>query len=195
VRNKTFAGNVPAYIAMMNSMEGVGASKIDSLYEGEGIKALIMSAAFNKASDELLRYVQDQIDPETDVNNWGEEYGLPTLTSYKGKGYGMAPIDHSVLVFSVREKQINISVQLVYQNENYNWEILKSQVENVIEGYLLKLRKSWQKTAYITVRANHIGSELLQITGVEDANVSIEGQNTVTLAFDEIPTQGAIVNV
>lgn len=192
VQNKAFSGNIPAYIQAMNAIDGVGASKVDTSYEEEGVKCLIMAADYSAASEELVERVQQAIDPETDINNWGKEYGLPTLESYKGKGYGLAPIDHSVLIFSVEEVAVDISMQLFY-TQGYAWENLREEVTKVIEIYMLELRKSWQKTANITVRASQIISRVIDIEGIEDiTDVTVQGNESETLTLSQIPILGVI---
>lgn len=191
VNTNAFAGNVAAYIEAMKNVEGVTAAKLDPLID-EGIKGIIMATGYSKASDELVKVVQDEIDPETDVNNWCQEYGLPTLESYKGKGFGKAPIDHSVLITSVEEKEVNISMSLTYQT-GYSWQTVKEAVEKAIDAYLLELRKAWQQTAYTTVRASRIVSCVIAIAGIEDVtDVKVEDSEHLTLAFEQIPVRGVV---
>lgn len=191
VNNSSFAGNIPAYIETMKSIDGVTAAKTDPLVD-EGVKGVIMANGYTEASDALVQTVQDMIDPETDINNWCQEYGLPTMQSYKGQGFGLAPINHSVLIVSVEEKKIDISMQLTYQS-GYDWQTVKEKVEAAIDAYLLELRKSWQKTAYTTVRASRVVSSVIAVDGIEDVtNVMVGGSEHMTLGYTQIPVVGVI---
>ena len=55
------------------------------------------------------------------------------------------------------------------------------------------MRKSWQKTANITVRASQIISRVIDIEGIEDiTDVTVQGNESETLTLSQIPILGVI---
>ena len=63
---------------------------------GGSVSVKILDTTFAKASTELIRQVQEKIDP------------------LHGEGYGLAPIGHTVLVGTPKEKEITISGQFTF---------------------------------------------------------------------------------
>lgn len=188
----SFAGNVQSYIEAVNAIEGVGASKLEKV--NGGIRIVFVNSAYGVPSEALIKQVQDIIDPSTDVNNWCKEYGLPELEDYSGMGYGMAPIDHSVLCEGPEVVDINVTTKLTLKN-GYTYEDIAAEVEATIENYLLKLRSNWRVTANPVVRRSFIDAELIKVEGIEDVtDTLVNGALKVSLDFDQIPALGTVTN-
>ena len=134
---------------------------------GGSVSVKILDTTFAKASTELIRQVQEKIDP------------------LHGEGYGLAPIGHTVLVGAPNEKEITISGQFTF---GYSFSALASQIKEVIEKYMLELRRGWAKENAV-VRHVQVTARLLAIEGVVDIkNTKINGSaDNLGLAEDEIP--------
>lgn len=195
VESANVAGNIESYIIETNRIDGVGASKcIPVEEEGKTAKILFISSDYASPSGELVKKVQDTIDPSTDINNWGEEYGLPLQTTYKGKGYGKANIDHSILCQGVKSVPINIVTTIEFER-GYSFDILKDDIEQAVENYLLGLRKSWSSVPNIVVRKSRLEAAILQIKGIEDiTDTLVNGVEIATLDINEIPVRGDVTN-
>lgn len=187
-----FAGNVQSYIEAVNAIDGVGASKVESV--DEGIRIVFVDSEYGIPSEELIQTVQDTIDPSTDVNNWGKEYGLPELEDYSGMGYGTAPIDHTVLCEAPEAIVIDVTTKLTLKS-GYTYDDIAAAVEEKIEKYLLTLRSNWKVTSNPVVRRSYIEAALIEVNGVEDiTDTLVNGELKVSLNFDQIPILGTITN-
>lgn len=183
--NASYAGNVQSYIESANKIKGVGASKVKSVENG--IRMVFVDDEFNIPSENLIDNVQNTIDPSTDVNNWGKEYGLPELEDYSGMGYGLAPIDHSVLCESATPIEINVT-STVTLSTGHTIESIREEATKVIEDYLKSLRKKWKNAAVTTVRRSHIEAALIKVTGIDDVtNTEVNNLLKTVLNYDEIP--------
>lgn len=136
---------------------------------GGSVSVQILDTTFAKASTELIRQVQEKIDP------------------LHGEGYGLAPIGHTVLVGTPKEKEITISGQFTFAG-GYSFSALESQIKEAIEKYMLELRKDWAKENAV-IRHVQVTARLLVIEGIVDIkNTKInEGADNLSLAEDEIP--------
>lgn len=194
VQSKEFAGNIAAYVNEISAIEGVGHCKpIPRTINGGQIKCIIISADWDVPSELLVKSVQDQVDPETDINNWGKEFGLPELTTYKGMGYGLAPINHSVLIEGVKGVEINITTKMEFDN-GYSFEQLEGSIEETVDKYFSELSEKWKKNSQVIVRRSHIDAELLNIEGILDIHdTRINGDEVIALEIDQIPKRGAVI--
>jgi uncharacterized phage protein gp47/JayE len=175
LEEKAFSGNRKDYIEKTNAVSGVGATKVLRAWNGYGtVKLVILDAQFNKASSTLLGLVQETIDPVS------------------GSGDGLAPIDHVVTVSTVSEISVSIVTQMTFSS-GYTYQDLQSQIETVIQNYLMELRKAWNMERPI-VRISQIESRLLTIQGVLDIkNTTINGGNeNLELGEYDIPVFGGV---
>ncbi|MBA9087465.1 putative phage protein gp47/JayE [Fontibacillus solani] len=174
---KPYGGNRKDYIEKTNAIPGVGATKVTPLWNGGGtVKLTILNSEFNKASPTLIDNVQQEIDPTKD-----------------GQGLGIAPIGHIVTVDTVIEIEINISTIITF-DDGYSFIGLRSQIEAVIEEYLLELRKTWASQDNLIVRIAQIETRILNIQGVIDiTDTKINGSSAnFMLSAYEIPIMGSV---
>lgn len=175
---KDFGGNRSQYIKFFHDFEGVGAVKIKRREKETGyITATILDANYNVPSHELIQRVQTAIDPEEN----------------HGEGEGFAPIAHSVIVYSAKEKKLNIRAKIQFQEETEK-EGMKSYIESAIDEYLGEARKEWENSEKLTVRVFQIIACLAKLDGIMDINsVEINGSNeNIELEWNEVPTRGEI---
>ncbi len=177
--SESFGGNIKDYINKSNSLHGVGATKVTSAWDGGGtVKLTILNSQYNSATYELVDFVQQEIDPTKD-----------------GQGLGIAPIGHIVTVESAEEVVININTSIVLE-ETLSFYDIEDEVNNIIEEYLLEIRKAWETNNTSVVRIAQIESKILTIDGVIDIlNTTINdyGENFY-LSKLQIPILGGVVN-
>lgn len=180
-----FSGNVQAYIQAVKGIKGVGACKV--VNDNNKILITIVDVNHETPSEELVKTVQDIIDPDTDINHWGEEYGLPQLENYKGKGYGLAPIDHDVLIQAATDNPLNIVVY-PFLLHGYTIEDVEEKIKENIKTYVKAKKEAWQQKRNIKISKNEIIALLLNIEGIDDiSNVTINGSSKVTMEYNETP--------
>lgn len=174
---KPYGGNKKDYIQKTNAIAGVGSTKVTPIWQGGGTVLLtILNSEYNKASNALIKAVQEEIDPTQD-----------------GTGMGIAPIGHIVTVQTVEEVPINVKAIFGF-DEGYSFNSLKSTIQNVISEYLLDLRKNWANQTSTVVRISQIETKILQIEGIIDIqNTKINGSTSnLTLTEYQVPIFGGV---
>lgn len=194
VSAETFSGNIADYENRIHKLSGVGWCKIIPPETERGnILCIFINSEWQQPSEKLVEDIQNQVDPSTDINNWGKEYALPPRENYKGKGYGLAPIDHDVLVKGVENVTINVKLKLELE-AGYQYDMLENSIKKVIDEYLLKLSESWKNTTNLIVRKSYIEAAILNLTGVLDVLEStINDFDTIKLDIDQIPVKGDVI--
>lgn len=156
------------YVAACNKKLTVG---------GTVLLTVVNSLDFGEASSVLLDTIQTAIDP---VQNAGE-------------GYGLAPIGHVVQVKSAEPVPVYVATVLTFE-EGYSWSNLETSIQEVIEAYLLELRKEWADHTYTVIRISQIETRILGIQGVvdiEDTKIN-DGASNLTLTEFQIPVLGGV---
>lgn len=144
---------------------------------GTVLLTVINSLDYGEATPTLIGSIQTIIDP---VQNAGE-------------GYGLAPIGHIVSVKSALPIKVFITTTLTF-DEGYNWDTLRTSIQEAVDAYLLDLRKVWADSSYSVVRISQIETKILAVKGVLDvANTKINGSaNNLTLGKYDIPVIGGV---
>lgn len=181
---KAFGGNKADYKEKIKGITGIGGCKVyralnkDGLKQGGHITAIIINSEYQAPSEELLKLVQDTIDPEVS----------------QGEGDGLAPFGHEVHIFAVEEVSISIETTIKYRT-GYTFESLKNYIEQAIENYLLELNKKWEETDFTIIRIAQIEARILNISGIEDiAETKINGaESNFTLQSNQIAKRGEVI--
>nr|DAT23685.1 MAG TPA: Baseplate J like protein [Caudoviricetes sp.] len=179
--NVHFGGNKADYRKLLNERKEVGGCKPKRREEGSPwIDIVVISDSFTTPSAEVLKELQNYVDPETS----------------HGEGDGIAPCCHNVLIKAAESIKINVTAKLVFEG-GYSVETSKSHIEEAIDKYLGELRKGWEANEFndMTVRLSRIEANILNIQGVLDVeNTSLNGvQGNVTLSYEKIPVRGEVV--
>ena len=161
-KRNSFGGNVSQYDEEVKKLEGVGELQVHRAYPSSGHVLLsIVSPGYRKISTDLIKTLQDAIDPE--VN--GEQ----------GTGLGMAPIFHIVHVTTPTERVIPISFKLQVLN-GYTVEQLRPLIEEQLEDLFAGLRKNWgvlDATKHIYEVVIYVARIIVAVSGIVGvANVS-----------------------
>lgn len=216
---KAFGGNRADYINKTNAIPGVGSTKVTRVWNGDispasmipneavqawyktGLSSLpaavqswitavynaaldlklttggtvlitILNSNFDVANDTLLNLVKETLDPD----------------EYTGEGYGLAPIGHVVNVVSAEAVEITVKTTITF-DVGYSWSNLQTSIDEVIENYLLELRKTWADEDHLIVRISQIETRLLGIKGIVDINGTTinSAADNLTLGKYEVP--------
>lgn len=127
------------------------AAKSGKLTAGGCVLATILNSEFNPASAALIERVKETLDPSDSA----------------GEGMGVIPIGHVVTVQSAAAVEVNVSVNITF-DEGYGWDNLQNAIDSAVSEYLLELRKSWQNASSLIVRISQIETRILGIKGVVD---------------------------
>ena len=176
---KPYGGNKKDYIQKTNEINGVGSTKVTPVWDGGGtVKLTILNSEYNRASQTLIDDVQLVIDP-----------------SKLADGLGVAPIGHIVTVDTATNVNVNIQLTLTF-DDGYSWQMLETTINDVIEQYLLELRKDWANPPYTIVRTAQLDTLILQVEGIIDiANTRINTKaENLELGAYEIPVLGGVSN-
>jgi|SRR5690625_2030889 len=178
VNEPSFGGNVADYKQKINSIDGVGDSKVFPVWDGGGtVKCTIIAADWNAPSSALVDEVQTIIDP----------------TVNQGKGLGWAPIDHKVTIAGVTDQTIDIETSLHLEPDVTIGQV-QSEIENAISDYFLSLRKDWANQEEIIIRIAMIDARILSVSGVVDIeDTKLNGSTSnITLDAEVIPKIGTV---
>lgn len=182
VNEPAFGGNVADYKQRINSLPGVGATKVYPAWQGGGtVKCTIIAADWTPPSQTLIDEVQTNIDPT--VNN--------------GHGLGQAPIGHEVTIAGVTGQTVDVTTTLTLASGMTPGQV-QADVDAAVAAYLLELRKDWANQQQLIVRTAQIDARILTVPGIEDVTgTEINGAAAnLTLGSDEIPLIGAVtINV
>lgn len=176
---ESFAGNVAAYKAAVNAIDGVGGCKVKPVWNGAGTVKVVVIGSNGRA---ISQYLVDEI----------QEAAVPT----QGTGYGFAPIDHTVTIESVAEVTVNIATSITYVS-GYSWETIGDQIIAKIEGYLESIADAWSSgTADMNsmVYVSRLEAAVLEVTGIMDiTNTRLNGSTSnLTLLWNQIPVKGTV---
>ncbi len=179
--SESYGGNVQDYLNKTNALQGVGASKVTPVWAGGGtVKVTILDSEHNKATLELISFVQETLD-----------------TTKDGKGLGIAPIGHIVTVDTVTELYINIKTSITFEN-GITFDDVQDEVNEIVSSYLLNIRKEWGNKKTSVIRIAQIESDILNLDGVVDImGTTINGSSSNIILGDfEIPIidLGGVVN-
>jgi uncharacterized phage protein gp47/JayE len=162
-------GNVNQYKKWCNEYDGIGNSKIFSLWNGHNtVKVSILSVSNRAASEELIAEFQEYLDP-----------------GIEGMGNGVAPIGAFVTVTTATEKPIDISATIMLKNGYTD----TSKITTNLEKYFSEIAYEKNVVAYMNVGAIIINTE-----GVEFVNdLTINGETSdIVLGDEEIPVAGTM---
>jgi uncharacterized phage protein gp47/JayE len=140
------SGNKNHYIQWAEEVHGVGLAKCIPLWNGDNtVKVVITSDTMQAASAELIKAVQDHIDPEK-----------------SGTGQGEAPIGAYCTVVSATPINITVTASITLAT-GYDKASVKTNIQNEITDYLKSVAF---KTSYISYAK--IGNAIMSADGVLD---------------------------
>lgn len=145
LRNPVNGVNVNQYIAWANSVAGVGGARCIPIWNGKNtVKVIIIGNDYKPASENVVKLVQDYIDPNKN-----------------GDGLGVATIGAVTTVVSAKTTPIKVTIKGVKFSGNVN--TLKAEIKDTIDRYI---RQSAFNTDYVSIAK--IGALIIDIDGVTD---------------------------
>lgn len=125
INTESFGGNISDYIEKVNSIDGVGNTKVFPAWQFNGSVLLsIVDPQFNPVTEEFLKNVKEQIDPEEN----------------SGEGFGIAPIGHYVTITTPIKNEISITLSVELEVD-----VTVSQIQEKIETEIYKYFESVRK--------------------------------------------------
>lgn len=145
LRNPVNGVNTNQYIAWANSVAGVGGARCIPIWNGKNtVKVIIIGNDYKPASDNVVKLVQDYIDPNKN-----------------GDGFGVATIGAVTTVVSAKTTPIKVTIKGVKFSGDVN--TLKAEIKDTIDRYI---RQSAFNTDYVSIAK--IGALIIDIDGVTD---------------------------
>lgn len=178
VQKPATSGNKYHYMQWAREIEGIGNSKIFPLWNGNNtVKIVVINAEQQPASEELIKKVQDYIDPK------GEE------NSTWGTGAGEAPIGAYCTVITATAKNINIEVTLK-KDTGVDLEELKQDIKNNIIEFLKSIAFKKDYVSYAL-----ISNAILETPGVSEwSSLKINGgTNNIQLQEEEVAVLNEVI--
>jgi uncharacterized phage protein gp47/JayE len=180
LKSQAYGGNGADYQEKVLAIAGVGGAKVYRCWNGGGtVKCVVLDNDYSIPNADFLNTLQNAIDPTP-----------------QGKGYGIAPIGHTVTVAGATSTVINIAAT-VSTKPGIVVADVKAAMQTAINAYFTSLRKTWcgqADTDYVTVHTAYIQSAVLDVAGVTDiTNTTINGNtDKVDLTTDAVPTLGTL---
>ena len=145
LRNPVNGVNANQYITWANSVAGVGGARCIPIWNGKNtVKVIIIGNDYKPASDNVVKLVQDYIDPNKN-----------------GDGSGVATIGAVTTVVSAKTTPIKVTIKGVKFSGDVN--TLKAEIKDTIDRYI---RQSAFNTDYVSIAK--IGALIIDIDGVTD---------------------------
>lgn len=145
LRNPVNGVNCNQYITWANSVAGVGGARCIPIWNGKNtVKVIVIGNDYKPASDNVVKLVQDYIDPNKN-----------------GDGSGVATIGAVTTVVSAKTTPIKVTIKGVKFSGDVN--TLKAEIKDTIDRYI---RQSAFNTDYVSIAK--IGALIIDIDGVTD---------------------------
>jgi uncharacterized phage protein gp47/JayE len=183
ITNQAFGGNIADYIEKVNSIDGVGNTKVFPAWEGGGSVLLsVVDPTYNPISSQFADSLKEQIDPED------------------GNGVGIAPIGHIVTITTPVEETVDVELTLAIEENAVQGEIT-SEVETVLREYFQSVRKEFAQDVSLAIyRARIIDvlfdniSDILNVTNVllNNTDADIVYTDEGLIGYQYLPKLGEV---
>lgn len=169
INTNAFGGNISDYISYVNSIDGVGNTKVFPAWKYNGSVLLsVVDPTFNPITEEFARQIKEKMDPDEST----------------GQGVGIAPIGHYVTVTT--PKKIDVSVQLSVETDvNYELSELEEQIIEQIQEYFDNEKQSFAQNVTLAIYRARIIDAVLNVSQVVNVtNVLINGEDKDLVLYD-----------
>lgn len=173
LREPATSGNDYHYKQWAKEVEGVGEAHVIGLWNGNNtVKVIIINSDRKPADSDLVKRVQDYIDPDS-----------------KGIGEGQAPIGAHCTVVSATNVPINVEVTGVKHISTATKSTITADITDAVTKYLKRIAF---KQDYVSVA--QIANIIIDSAGVTDyASVTVNGQTTkIDLTIEQVATLGTV---
>lgn len=158
--------NANTYVVRAKEVDGVLGARCIPIWNGKNtVKVIIIGNDYKPADTELIKAVQDYIDP-----------------NMNGDGSGTAPIGAVTTVVGATPTNINITIKGLQIESGYSEDTVKQDIKDRLDRYI---KSTVFNTDYISVAK--CASEIMQVDGVKDySNLLLNGEHTsITMGNDE----------
>lgn len=165
--------NANTYIVRAKEVDGVMGARCIPIWNGVNtVKVVIIGNDYKPADSELVKAVQNYIDPNKN-----------------GDGSGTAPIGAVTTVVSATSVEVGIEITGLKCSDYTHVDDVKQLIKENLDRYIKSIVF---KQDYISVAK--IASVIMQANGVEDySNLTVNGGHTkITLKNDECPVLGGV---
>ncbi|MEZ3491585.1 MAG: baseplate J/gp47 family protein [Lachnospiraceae bacterium] len=181
-------GNRQHYKTWCESVDGVGRARIDPLFAGENtVRAVLYSADGLPASPEVVKAVQDYIDPITQNYKFTDREGNEYICG-DGFGNGVANLGTHFFAVSAQAFHIAVSFSVVLTDGSTLEGCRKAAVE-AITDYLQTLVLDSDEGMGIIIRISLVGAMIAKLEEVLDyENLTLNGaQSNITVDSADVP--------
>lgn len=162
-------GNVAQFKKWLSEIKGVGKNKITSLWNGPNtVKCTILNEINQKASTELIKQVQDILDPNS-----------------TGLGEGLAPIGSIVTVDTATELKINITAEVEFKQGSTSAPTLEQELKDYFGEV------AFNRNAVSFLDVSGVLSKNKNIDFITDLTIN-GGKKNITLETNQIPVLGVL---
>lgn len=165
LRTPAACGNKYHYQKWALEVEGVGKVKVKPLWNGNNtVKVVILDSNYKIATPELIKEVQNYIDPYT-LDEEGNKIGW-------GCGNGEAPIGAYCTVTTAESLKLNFNIK-IKKNEKYSNSTIQTNIENAINEYLdsQKFKELPTETDFHYLSYSKLASKITLAEGVDDMDM------------------------
>lgn len=165
LRTPATCGNKYHYQKWALEVEGVGKVKVKPLWNGNNtVKVVILDSNYKIATPELIKEVQNYIDPYT-LDEEGNKIGW-------GCGNGEAPIGAYCTVTTAESLKLNFNIK-IKKNEKYSNSTIQTNIENAINEYLdsQKFKELPTGTDFYYLSYSKLASKITLAEGVDDMDM------------------------
>lgn len=165
LRTPAACGNKYHYQKWALEVEGVGKVKVKPLWNGNNtVKVVILDSNYKIATPELIKEVQNYIDPYT-LDEEGNKIGW-------GCGNGEAPIGAYCTVTTAESLKLNFNIK-IKKNEKYSNSTIQTNIENAINEYLdsQKFKELPTETDFYYLSYSKLASKITLAEGVDDMDM------------------------
>lgn len=180
IKRPVTSGNVYHYMLWAGEIDGVGAVKIDPLWNGDNtVKLIVIDSNGESANESLINTLQEHIDPK------GEKLDDGTYTKW-GRGYGEAPIGAFCTILPANEVPIKVEAD-VQLSEG-------TDLSKVINEFRVSMMSRFSSLALSdeesVISLARVGAVILGIPGVEDYRIGTlrvnDGTDNIRLQEEDV---------
>ncbi len=167
---QSFGGNRMDYVERVSALDGVGSVKVLPGWNGEGsVKIVFTDANGEEPSESLVEQVQSEVE-------------------------GFAPIGHTVTVSPARERFVDITATITYEEDADRDAVQTAVMDALVDRFDL-LTQEWHDRERSVVRYGKLFACILSCSGVASVtDLVMNGtRETAVLESDEIPVLGELV--
>lgn len=165
---QAFGGNVYDYIEKVNSINGVGQTKVFPAWQFNGSVLLsVVDSQYDPITDEFRERIKEEVDPYERT----------------GEGVGIAPIGHYVTVTTPQRLEIDIRLDV---DATKSLDAITEEIEEKLDDYITSIRQQWKQDKTLTVLRALIIQTVLEVpTVINVKDVLINGEASDLVITDE----------